>query len=98
MWPFSRSVAPAETLPDKRSPTKRLDDLELELLELRETQEKTMAAIKRIQGRLLKRVQVAEGEMAAEDQPEAPNGVPEVPRVDRKAALRQRANQLRAMR
>ncbi len=73
-----------------------MDDLELDQLELRETQEKTLAAIKRIQGRLLKRVQTAEAEL----DPEATNGAPVVaqPPVSLKAELRQRAAVLRMSR
>ena len=77
-----------------------MDDLELELLELRDSQEKTLGAIKRIQGRLMKRVQVEEAE-AAEAAPGEPNGVPPVPTLTPrpgKAALFARANQLRASR
>lgn len=95
MWPFQRSSSPAET-PRTASLAKRIDDLELDQLELRETQEKTLAAIKRIQGRLLKRVQTAEAEL----EPGEPNGAPEAiaTPADPKAALRQRAAMLRNFR
>ena len=95
MWPFPRSQPPAES-PRTASLSKRVDDLELDQLELRETQEKTLAAIKRIQGRLLKRVQTAEAEL----DPGEGNGAPEPPATpgDPKAALRQRAAALRMSR
>ena len=95
MWPFQRSSPPAET-PRTASLVKRIDDLELDQLELRETQEKTLAAIKRIQGRLLKRVQTAEGQL----EPDESNPVPEVvqPPADLKTALRQRVAVLRMQR
>lgn len=95
MWPFQRSSPPAET-PRTASLAKRIDDLELDNLELRETQEKTLAAIKRIQGRLLKRVQLAEGQL----EPEEPNAAPEAlpPPGDLKTALRQRVAVLRMQR
>ena len=95
MWPFQRSQPPVET-PRTASLSKRVDDLELDQLELRETQEKTLAAIKRIQGRLLKRVQTAEAEL----EPGEPNGTPEAVTTpaDLKAALRQRAAVLRLTR
>jgi len=95
MWPFQRSAPPTET-PRTASLSKRVDDLELDQLELRETQEKTLAAIKRIQGRLLKRVQTAEAEL----DPGEPNGTPEAlqPPVSLKAELRQRAAVLRMSR
>ena len=95
MWPFQRPQPPAET-PRTASLSKRVDDLELDQLELRETQEKTLAAIKRIQGRLLKRVQTAEAELGpgeATDVPAAP-----APPVDLKADLRQRVRALRMSR
>lgn len=95
MWPFQRSSSPAET-PRTASLAKRIDDLELDQLELRETQEKTLAAIKRIQGRLLKRVQTAEAEL----EPQETNGdavAPTTP-AETKAALRQRAAVLRMSR
>jgi len=101
MWPFSRRQPLEETRADTRTPYKRLDDLELELIELRDSQEKTLAAIKRIQGRLMKRVAVAEGEEASQEAPGAPNGIPQAITTNpgnSKAALFARANQLRAMR
>jgi len=96
MWPFSRRAAPVDS-PRTASLSKRVDDLELEQLELRETQEKTLTAIKKIQGRLIRRVQLAED---AEVPPEEANGVaPPVTRpADPKAALRQRAAMLRQYR
>jgi hypothetical protein len=95
MWPFQRSSPPAET-PRTASLAKRIDDLELDQLELRETQEKTLAAIKRIQGRLLKRVQTAEDQLEVGE----PNGTPEAPATldDPKAALRRSAALLRRFR
>jgi len=95
MWPFQRSQPPVET-PRTASLSKRVDDLELDQLELRETQEKTLAAIKRIQGRLLKRVQAAEAEL----EPGDANGTPEIPQPagDLKAALRKRVALLRMSR
>lgn len=98
MWPFRSRVAPEEPPPDKRSPNKRMDDLELELLELRDSQEKTLGAIKRIQGRLMKRVQVEEAETAAEVEPGQPNGIPPVPSIPSKAQLYALGNRLRASR
>ena len=100
MWPFRSRVTPVEVRPDTRSPNKRMYDLELELLELRDSQEKTLGAIKRIQGRLMKRVQVEEAE-AAEAAPGEPNGTPPIPTPTSghsKAQLFARANQLRATR
>jgi len=77
-----------------------MDDLELEQLELRDSQEKTLSAIKRIQGRLMKRVQTEEADAAAQDGAPPLEGAPQVARggLDFKAALRQRAAQLRASR
>jgi len=94
MWPFGRPDPPVDT-PRTASLSKRVDDLELDQLELRETQEKTLAAIKRIQGRLLKRVQTAEAEI----EPDATNGAPVLPQTpaELKADLRQRAAILRGI-
>jgi len=98
MWPFRSKVSPEEPPPDKRSPNKRMDDLELELLELRDSQEKTLGAIKRIQGRLMKRVQVEEAEEASQEAAGEPNGVPQVPQHATKAQLYALGNRLRASR
>jgi len=99
MWLPWRKRTPEEPA-DTRSLTKRVDDLELGQLEARDSQEKTLAAIKRIQGRLMKRVQVEEAEAASQEAPPALEGAPQVARggLDFKAALRQRAAQLRASR
>jgi len=98
MWPFTRRSDPEETAPTL-SLAKRMDDLELEQLELRDSQEKTLAVIKRIQGRMLKRVQ-AEEAATPEEGAEAPNGQPVQlgGRVDLKSSLRQRVAQLRSAR
>ena len=95
MWPFQRSQPPGEP-PRTASLSKRIDDLELDQLELRETQEKTLAAIKRIQGRLLKRVQSAEAELDPGDANAAPEAA--APPVDLKTSLRQRVALLRMTR
>lgn len=102
MWPFRRR-APEET-PEtpqearkRLSIDKRLEEVELELVEVRDTQEKILAAIKKVQGRLLKRVQVAEAALAdGESDPTAQDdaAAPASP-ADYKAQLRQRAWALR---
>jgi len=75
-----------------------MDDLEVEQLELRDSQEKTLAVIRRIQGRMLKRQQAEEPEATAEDAPGATTGqqIGVGGRIDLKAQLRQRAAQLRS--
>ena len=98
MWPFKTKRDPTDALV-KPSVPKRMDDIELELLELRDTQEKTLAAVKKIQGRLMARVKVEEAaEVTAQDPLEATNAMHLVPGGDLKAELRHRANQLRAQR
>lgn len=100
MWPFPRRE-PTQKHPE--SLTKRLSELELELIEVREIQEKTMAAIKRVQGKMARRVQLGEepsgAEPAAEDGPPDANGHMALPvgGVDLKAQLRHRAAQMRGM-
>jgi len=96
MWPFSRHTAPKDS-PRTASLAKRVDDLELEGLELRETQEKTLTAIKKIQGRLIRRVQLAEDAEASPPETNGEEAVPQYP-VDPKAVLRQRAAMLRLSR
>ena len=96
MWPFSPSKAPADS-PRTASLAKRVDDLELEGMELRESLEKTLTAVKKIQGRLIRRVQLAED---AEAPPaDATDGAePLALPINPKAALRQAAARLRASR
>lgn len=96
MWPFSRPPAPPDT-PRTASLAKRVDDLELDQLELREIQEKILTAIKKIQGRLIRRVQLAEDAEVATEEPTG--GEPPIPIVtDPKAVMRQAAARLRASR
>jgi len=93
MWPFKARAEP-ETLP---SVDKRLADLELGLIEVRDSQEKTLAAIKRVQGRLMARIKVEDPGEAPEVAPSEPNGQPPAPPPyqDPKIALRARAAALR---
>ena len=98
MWNPFRTQTPDS--PQKLRIGRRMDDLELEMMEQRETSEKVLQAVKRIQGRLLKRVQQADADAAAEDTPEATN--PEqlalMPTGDPKAMMRQQAALLRQRR
>jgi len=97
MWPFA-PAAPAEAPKPRHS--KRLDDIELEQLELRDTQEKILVAIRKIQGRLLKRVQEAEaGENGAPGSPEpnAPAAPVALHPRNSKAELRTRAARMRGL-
>ena len=107
IWPFTRPPPSLRIRHLRRD----VDELELELVELRELMEKIMAAVKRIQGKTYRRkradmeaVQLEgaappDGEPTAEANQPA-NGVPPplhtVPfNRDPKQALRQRAAQLR---
>ena len=95
MWPFSSKTAPQ---PDPPSLLARQESQELELIEIRESQEKIFAAIKRMQGRMLARSKVEEPAQDGAGETIPPGSLPGVAPLDFKAQLRHRANQLRASR
>ena len=103
-WPFNR---PSPNQQIKRN-RQAIDALELELVELRELNEKIMAAVKRIQGKTYRRkradmeeaVQLEPPPEGGEPtlQPVTPDGGPQLqplPTFDRKAELRRRGHILR---
>jgi len=75
-----------------------MDDLEVEQMELRDSQEKTLVVIRRIQGRMLKRQQAQEELPTPEDAAQATTGqqIGVGGRIDLKSQLRARAAQLRS--
>ncbi len=97
-WPFNR---PPPTL-RLRQLRRDIDALSLELIDLRETVESVLAAVKRIQGKTYRRKR-AEIEAVSEEPPEAEktpvnpaNGAPQTLQyADPKKELRIRAAQLR---
>jgi len=101
MWPFrSKPGTDAQETPPVASYAHRLDTVELDLIEIRDTQEKVLVAIKKVQGRLLKRVQVAEAALADGEVPDSSSEAvqPDLPLGPRsKADLRHRANALRGI-
>ena len=96
MWPFRRKQPPdtPQTAPEP-SYAHRVASLELEMVEIRDELEKVLAAIKKVQGRLLRRAQLAEEQLEKATDPEQLALETQPPPTDRKAALRARAWELR---
>lgn len=96
MWPFPKRTpdTPRVEPVTLAALHHRMAEFELEQIEARDQLEKVLAAVKRLQGKLLRRVQLAEeasGSPVTDD--ETPT--PVLTKGDHKAQLRHRANALR---
>lgn len=105
-WPFNRPPPELRLRKLRRS----VDELNLEVVEMREDIEKILAAVKRIQGKTYRRKRADMDAVQLEAPPDggepiqppaAPEGVPQLQALtpfDRKADLRRRGHLLRGRR
>ena len=101
MWPFQKAYSESPDGEGNLAPPRpgrtlqgQIDDLRVEMIELRETLDKTFHAIMKVQGKVTKRAALAE-RMVEEDHQQELLPSPDVP--PNKDALRAAANRLRAM-